>query len=123
MEGSWVLALLVFVASIVVPLSKLLVLSFLLVSVQRRSSRHLLQRTRLYRMLEVVGRWSMLDIYVITWLTALVQMQSFANITPGPGAMAFGAVVVLTMRATQCFDPRLMWDILDNTSPTHPHHD
>lgn len=111
-EGSWLLAALVFVASILVPLFKLLFLSLLLISVQRRSSRSPQGRTRVYRALEFVGRWSMLDIYVITWLAALVQMKSLATITPGPGAMAFAAVVVLTMLATRSFDPRLIWDPL-----------
>lgn len=112
-EGSWVLAMLVFVASIVVPLSKLLVLSYLLVSVQRRATHKPMQRLALYRALTAVGRWSMLDVYVITFLAALVQIQSLALITPGPGAMAFGAVVVLTMLATHSFDPRLIWDSVD----------
>lgn len=112
-EGSWVLALLVFVASIVVPLSKLIVLSYLMLSVQRRATHQPMRRLALYRALEGVGRWSMLDVYVITFLAALVQIQSLALITPGPGAMAFGAVVVLTMLATHSFDPRLIWDAVD----------
>ncbi len=115
-EGSWVLALLVFVASIVVPLSKLIVLSYLLISVQRRATHLPMRRLALYRALEVVGRWSMLDIYVITFLAALVQIQSLALITPGPGAMAFGAVVVLTMLATHSFDPRLIWDAVETST-------
>lgn len=113
LEGSWPLAVLVFVASIVVPLFKLLGLSYLLVSVHRRSRRNARRRTVLYRALELIGRWSMLDVYVITWLAALVHIQTLANITPGPGAIAFGAVVVLTMLATQSFDPRLIWDAID----------
>lgn len=117
-EGSWVLALLVFVASIVVPLSKLVVLSYLLVSVQRRSTHKPMRRLALYRVLAAVGRWSMLDVYVITFLAALVQIRSLALITPGPGAMAFGAVVVLTMLATHSFDPRLIWDAVDMPTAT-----
>jgi paraquat-inducible protein A len=124
MDGSWLLAMLVFVASIVVPLFKLLGLSYLLISVHRRSRRHARRRTELYRALELIGRWSMLDVYVITWLAALVHIQTLANITPGPGAMAFGAVVVLTMLATQSFDPRLIWDAIDapRQSSTPPGH-
>ena len=121
-EGSWPLAVLVFIASILVPLFKLVFLSCLLVSVQRRSARSPRGRTRVYRVLELVGRWSMLDVYVITWLAALVQIQSLATITPGPGAMAFGAVVVLTMLATRSFDPRLIWDPVAANQPTHPDH-
>lgn len=109
-SGSWPLALLVFVASIVVPLFKLLALALLLVSVQFNWTRHRHARTGLYQGLESIGRWSMLDIYVVTMLSALVQIQSLATISAGPGALAFGGVVVLTMLATLHFDPRLMWD-------------
>ena len=108
--GSWALALIVFVASIVVPVSKLLVLSWLLISVQRRDRRFIHQRLQAYRVLELIGRWSMLDIFVVAMLAALVQIESLAELRPGPGAMAFGAVVVLTMLATHGFDPRLLWD-------------
>jgi paraquat-inducible protein A len=109
-EGSWVLAIIVFIASIVVPVAKLLVLSTLLVSVQLGAARHTMLRTQAYRVLEIIGRWSMLDIFVVTLLAALVQVESLAELRPGPGAMAFGAVVVLTMLATRSFDPRLIWD-------------
>ncbi|MBK8336859.1 MAG: paraquat-inducible protein A [Sterolibacteriaceae bacterium] len=109
-DGSWPLALLVFFASVVVPLLKLIALAYLLVTVQIGMSRRRHQRTRLYRMLEFVGRWSMLDIYVVTILVALVHLQSLAEIEAGPGAIAFGAVVVLTMLAAMSFDPRLIWD-------------
>ncbi len=108
--GSWPLALIIFVASIAVPASKLLALTYLLVSVQRRSAWARQQRTRLYRVLELVGRWSMVDIYVAAILAALVQFGGLMSIRPGPGAIAFGAVVVLTMFAAESFDPRLIWD-------------
>jgi uncharacterized paraquat-inducible protein A len=72
------------------------------------------QRTRLYRLLEVVGPWSMLDIYVVGLLVALVQLQSLATIKAGPGAVAFGAVVVLTMLSAMHFDPRLIWDVFED---------
>jgi paraquat-inducible protein A len=71
-----------------------------------------MQRLRLYRLVEFVGRWSMMDIYVVTILVALVQMQTLAAIQPGPGAVAFGVVVVLTMSAALTFDPRSIWDPL-----------
>ncbi len=109
-DGSWPLALLVFFASVVVPLLKLIALAYLLVTVQIGMSRRRHQRTRLYRMLEFVGRWSMLDIYVVTILVALVHLQSLAEVEAGPGAIAFGAVVVLTMLSAMSFDPRLIWD-------------
>ena len=115
-NGSWVLASVVFIASIVVPLLKMLSLTVLLVSVQRHSSRQPLQRTKLYRFLELIGRWSMLDVYVVTILVALVQVQSLAVVRPGAGVIAFAAVVVLSMLATQAFEPRLIWDAVDNPS-------
>src|ERR1039457_5264962 len=99
-SGSQEIAVIVFIASITIPLLKLISLTLLLVSVQRRSRWHPRQRTRLYRMLELVGRWSMLDIYVVTLLAALVQLGSMATVKAGPGALAFGAVVVLTMLAS-----------------------
>ncbi len=109
-SGSWPLAAIIFIASILVPGAKMVALTLLLVSVQRRSTRRLQDRTKLYRMVELVGRWSMVDIYVAAILTALVQFQALAMIKAGPGAIAFGAVVVLTMFAAESFDPRLIWD-------------
>jgi paraquat-inducible protein A len=109
-SGSWPIALLVFVASIVVPLLKILALGVLLYSAWRGSSRRRLQRSELYRLVEFIGRWSMLDVYAISLLATLVQVQSFASIIVGWGAWAFGAVVVLTMLAARTFDERLLWD-------------
>lgn len=111
--GSWPLALLVFFASITVPLAKLITLILLLVSVQRRSTWRPHDRTRLYRVIEFIGRWSMLDVFVVTILVGLVQLQPLMAIIPGPGALAFAAVVVLTMFAAMSFDPRLIWDQLE----------
>lgn len=112
--GSWPLALLVFFASIMIPLLKLIVLGMLTISVQRKSRWHPLQRARLYRFVEFVGRWSMLDIYVVALLVALVQLQSLAAIKAGPGAVAFGSVVILTILAARSFDPRLIWDYVND---------
>ncbi|KPK07864.1 MAG: paraquat-inducible protein A [Betaproteobacteria bacterium SG8_39] len=109
-SGSWPLAVLVFVASVLVPLLKLLALSYLAASTQRRSRVRQRQKTRLYRLLEFIGRWSMLDVFVVMVLVALVKMGALANIQAGPGAMWFGGVVVLTMFASMSFDPRLIWD-------------
>jgi len=108
--GSAGLAVIVFVASIVIPFAKILSLGFLLVTTQRRSQWKPLLRTKLYRATHWIGRWSMTDIYVGATLVALVHLGPFANIEPGDGAIAFGAVVVLTMLATLSFDPRVMWD-------------
>jgi paraquat-inducible protein A len=116
-SGSWDLALVVFIASIMVPLLKLMAMTILLISVQRRSTWQPVQRTKLYRVVELVGRWSMLDIYVVSILAALVQIGSLATINAGPAALAFGAVVVLTMFSAMEFDPRLIWDPLQKVRP------
>jgi paraquat-inducible protein A len=113
-EGSWHLALVIFIASIVVPVAKMGALGFLLVSVQRRSRWRPGDRTRLYLLTELVGRWSMVDIYVITLMVALVELGALATVEPGPGATAFAAVVVLTLLAAKSFDPRLIWDGLED---------
>jgi paraquat-inducible protein A len=109
-SGSWPLAIVVFIASITVPLLKMLSLLTLLIAVHRGVRKHCYDLTRLYRLLELIGRWSMLDIYVLAILVTLVQLRVFANVTPGPGALAFGGVVVFSMLATMSFDPRLIWD-------------
>jgi paraquat-inducible protein A len=109
-SGSWPIALLVFIASIVVPLLKILAFAVLLYSAWRGSPQNRLQRSELFRMVEFIGRWSMLDIYAISLLATLVQIKSFASIIVGWGAWAFGAVVVLTLLAARTFDERLLWD-------------
>ena len=111
--GSWALAIIVFVASIVVPATKIAVLSLLLVTARRRSTWRPFDRTRLYRLASYIGRWSMVDIYIGAVSVALVQLKPFASIDPGPGAIYFGAVVILTMLASESFDPRLIWDPVD----------
>lgn len=113
-SGDWPLALIVFIASICVPSIKLIILSFLLISVRYKSSWRPKERTRLYRLTEAIGRWSMVDIYVDTLMAALVQIQGLMVIEVGVGAVAFGAVVVLTILAAMAFDPRLIWDNLEN---------
>jgi paraquat-inducible protein A len=110
LHGDWPLALVIFVASVLVPLLKMMALVYLLISVQRRSRIRHRERTVLYRVTELIGRWSMVDVFVVAVLAALVQMGNLATIYPGPGASAFAAVVVLTMLAAQSFDPRLIWD-------------
>ena len=108
--GMWPIALVIFLASVFVPLLKLLILIFLLISVQRKSSWRQQDRTRLYRITEIIGRWSMVDIFVVTILVALVHLGGLATIHAGPGAIFFGAVVVSTIFAAMSFDPRLIWD-------------
>ncbi|MGD2013501.1 MAG: paraquat-inducible protein A [Desulfobacterales bacterium] len=108
--GMWPIALIIFLASVFIPLLKLLVIIFLLISVQRQASWRRLDRTRLYRIVEIIGRWSMVDIFVVTILVALVHLGGLATIHAGPGALFFGAVVVITIFAAMSFDPRLIWD-------------
>jgi paraquat-inducible protein A len=116
-HGMWPLALVVFVASVFVPLLKLLILVFLLVSVQRHSRWRPAERTRLYRITEAIGRWSMVDIFVVTILVALVKLGNLATIEARTGAVFFGSVVVLTMLAAEAFDPRLIWDESEERAP------
>ena len=111
--GSWVLAVIIFCASIVIPLLKLFVVGFLLATAQRRSRWDPWRRTRLHRFMAMIGRWSMVDIFVGAMLVSLVQFKTIAQIHPGPGAIAFGAVVILTMLASLSYDPRLTWDPVD----------
>jgi paraquat-inducible protein A len=109
-SGSWPLALIVLIASVMVPLGKLVALIYLLVTVQRGSITSNHERTRLYRLVEFIGRWSMLDVFVDTFTVALVQLQPLMSVEPGPGVLFFAAVVILTMIAAESFDPRLIWD-------------
>jgi len=107
--GSWELAIIVFVASIVVPLLKMAALAALAWTGQRGSLHARAERTRLYRLVEGVGLWSMLDVLVVVLLVGMVRFGAFGTVTPEPGLLAFGAVVVLTMLASGAFDPRLIW--------------
>ncbi len=116
--GMWAIGLLVFCASIAVPLLKLCGLTFLLLSLHFKRTAHLKQRTTLYRIIEFIGRWSMLDIFLLSILVTIVQLGQVATITPGPGAMAFAAVVVVTIFAASAFDPRLIWGASLKTQTT-----
>jgi paraquat-inducible protein A len=109
-SGSWPLALVVLIASVMIPLGKLVALAYLMITVQRGSIKSGHERTRLYRMVEFIGRWSMLDVFVDTFTVALVQLQPLMSVAPGAGVLFFAAVVVLTMLAAEAFDPRLIWD-------------
>jgi paraquat-inducible protein A len=117
--GSWLLALIVLVASVMVPLGKLVALSYLLIVAQRGWRGSNRERTRLYRLVEFIGRWSMLDVFVDTFTVALVQLQPFMSVKPGPGVLFFATVVVLTMMAAESFDPRLVWDANRNFQEHH----
>lgn len=124
-SGAYGLAAIIFIASFLVPLFKLTALILLAVLAQRHSDWRQPERARLYQALEVIGRWSMLDVFVVSLLAGLVRIQGFAEITAGVGIAAFGAVVVLTMLASLSFDPRLTWDskdVMDETESAHDMH-
>jgi len=112
----WPLAALVFTASVIVPVLKLCGLSYMLISTQRHATGRLRDRTRLYRVVEFIGRWSMIDVFMVSILVALVRMGLLASVTPGLGGVFFAAVVILTMLASFSFDPRLMWDAAGETA-------
>lgn len=114
--GLWPLALIVFVASIVVPVGKLAVLLYILLSIRHRSKHRLKDRTALFRMLELFGHWSMVDVFLVSILVALVNFGFLATIEPGIGVLYFGAVVIVTLLASRAFDPRLIWDVIDDDS-------
>lgn len=112
-SGMWPLAAIVFVASVVVPVAKIASLGWLVASVQRKSRWRPRDRAATYRILEQVGRWSMVDVYVVTILVALVHLGTLANVEVRFGAIFFAAVVVLTLLAAESFDPRLIWDVFE----------
>ena len=115
-SGSWEIALVIFTASIFVPFMKFLILIYLLLSVQFRSVWRPRDRTALYRITEAVGRWSMVDVYVVTILVALVKLGVLVDIEAGPAAIYFASVVVITMIAAENFDPRLIWDVVEGNA-------
>jgi paraquat-inducible protein A len=109
-SGSWYLALILLIASVMIPLAKLAALAYLLVTVQRGSIRNNRERARLYRVLAIIGRWSMVDVFVATFVVALIQLRPLMSVAPGAGILFFSAVVILTIFAAESFDPRLIWD-------------
>ena len=109
-SGSFGIALIIFIASVVVPCAKFLVLGTLLFTAQRRSRWATLERARLYRLIELIGYWSMLDVMVVAVVAALVKFQALSVIEPRAGIFFFGLMVILTMLSAMSFDPRLIWD-------------
>lgn len=109
-SGSWILAGIVLIASIAIPAGKIAVLAYLLAAVKRGRPKHLRDATQLYRVVEIVGRWSMLDVFVAGFVVAVVQWGAFLSERSGPGLPFFAATAVLTMLAARAFDPRLLWD-------------
>ncbi|MGB3095778.1 MAG: paraquat-inducible protein A [Candidatus Deferrimicrobiaceae bacterium] len=112
-HGSPEIAVVIFTASIFLPIFKLGALAYLLISVQRKSAWRPRDRTQLYRIIEAIGRWSMTDVYVVTILVALVKLGVFASIDAGPAVVYFAGVVVASLIAAESFDPRLIWDALE----------
>jgi paraquat-inducible protein A len=108
-DGMWAIASIVFIASILIPLLKLVGLAWLLVATRRRTMQHRRGLTRLYTTLDFIGRWSMLDVFLVAFLTGAVQFGALATIEPRSGIVAFAVAVVLTVLATDAFDPRLLW--------------
>jgi paraquat-inducible protein A len=109
-HGAYVVAAVVFSASILIPLLKFSAMSYLLISIQRGTLTRRVDRHRLYRYVDFIGRWSMIDVFVVAILVALVQMGGLAQVLPGPAADAFAAVVVCTMFSALALDSRLIWD-------------
>ena len=118
--GSWDLAIVVFVASIVVPMTKLFALAFLLLHRRWQGAEAQRQRTRLYEFVEFIGQWSMLDVFVVILLSSMANFPGFSQITAGPGAASFVLVVVLTMLGAMSYDPRSGWDAREAARGTHP---
>ena len=106
----WPLSLIVLFASIMIPSAKIVALLYLVITIKRGSIQNNRQRVRLYRLVEIIGRWSMVDVFVDTFTVSLIQLQPLMSVEPGPGLLFFAAVVVLTMLAVESFDPRLIWD-------------
>ena len=115
----WPLSLIVLIASIIIPSAKILALSYLLISAQRGSVDNAEQQVRLYRLIEFIGRWSMVDVFVDTFTAALIQLQPLMSVEPGLGLLFFAAVVVLTILAVDSFDPRLIWDSIGSEEVLH----
>ncbi len=108
-QDLWAIAVIVFVASIVIPILKLVGLSWLLVKARRGPVRDARRLTRLYGALDFIGRWSMLDVFLVGFLSGVVQFGVFSNVEPRRGIVAFAIAVVLTVLATHAFDPRVLW--------------
>jgi paraquat-inducible protein A len=109
-NDQWFVAIIVFFASMVIPVVKLAGLFSLVVTARMGWGRRLRSRTQLYKFIDAIGPWAMLDVFLLAVLVALVKLSSWAKILPGPGLLAFTAVVVLTMLASAAFDPKLIWE-------------
>lgn len=109
-HGSYPIALVIFIASVIIPIAKMLALSWLSLSVIFKKTDRLREKTTLYRIIEFIGRWSMLDVFVVALLVSLIHQGKIVAVYPGPAIIAFAGVVVFTLLATKSFDSRLLWD-------------
>ncbi|WP_341366766.1 paraquat-inducible protein A [Yoonia sp. BS5-3] len=109
-HGSIGIAIIVFVASVLIPIGKFIAVIYLAVSVQRHSAQNRHGRHKAYEIVEFIGRWSMIDVFVVAILSALVQLETVATINPGIAAVSFAMSVIFTMLSAQAFDARLIWD-------------
>jgi len=118
--GAYPIALVIFTASILIPLLKIIALSWLCLAATGRVHPSPATLGKIYWFTELLGRWSMIDIFVVGILVSVVQLGNYMVVTPGPGALAFAGVVMLTMLAAMSFEPRMLWDRLDELSATTP---
>ena len=118
-HGAWDIAFIVFFASIVIPVSKFVVILYLVASIRTRTRLSVHARIHLYEIVEFIGRWSMIDVFVVAILTALVQLGFLASINPGTAAVFFALSVAFTMLSAQALDPRLIWDSAEPETPPH----
>jgi paraquat-inducible protein A len=119
--GSFGIAAIILLASVVIPLGKFWAIAFLAVSVKQKGGFASHNRLLMYEVVEYIGRWSMIDIFVVAILSALVQLQGLASITPGPAAFFFALSVIFTMLSAQAFDPRMIWDAQANDDEASAH--
>ena len=120
LHGAYGIALVILVASVAIPIAKFVAVAYLAISVQRRWQGSRARRMQLYELVEFIGRWSMIDVFVVAILSALVQLSIVASINPGPASLAFALSVVFTMLAARSFDSRMIWDSLDPAPAPRP---
>jgi paraquat-inducible protein A len=118
-HGAWDIALIVGTASLLIPVGKFMVIGYLAYSIRYRVALPIHTRVRLYEIVEFIGRWSMIDVFVVAILTALVQLGFIASINPGPAAVFFALSVAFTMLSAQAMDPRLIWDTAEREGAAH----
>lgn len=115
-HGSWGIALIIFVASVMIPVGKFMAIAILALGVRRGTNSYPHRRQRLYEIVEYIGRWSMIDVFVVAILSSLVQLNAIATVNPGRASLYFALSVIFTMLSAQSFDSRMLWD----TAPTTP---